>query len=151
MISRFNDREFLSGLFLALIGGIGLVEARHYTFGSAIRMGPGYFPVVLSGLLLAIGAGIMIIAILNFEKTKIGAVNMRAVVMVTLSVVIFGVLLRPAGMIAAVSVTSVFAAFAQSGIRPLETAALALVLSTTMTLLFAFALGLSIPVWPQWI
>jgi len=50
-----NKRDFLSGLMLVGLGVGALLVARNYRMGTAFRMGPGYFPVVLSFLLIGIG------------------------------------------------------------------------------------------------
>jgi len=54
-----RTRDFWAGLMFALIGGSAMWIARGYPFGSARSMGPGYFPVVLGGLLVILGAVIM--------------------------------------------------------------------------------------------
>jgi putative tricarboxylic transport membrane protein len=46
--SPLNNKDFLSGLHFLFLGGLGWWMARDYPFGSALRMGPGYFPTVLS-------------------------------------------------------------------------------------------------------
>ena len=50
-----NNKDFLAGLLLLSFGCIGFYLALDYPFGSALRMGPGYFPRVLSGILIAFG------------------------------------------------------------------------------------------------
>ncbi len=55
MKGLFNNRDFLSGLHFLLLGGGGWWMARDYPFGSALRMGPGYFPTVLGGMMIAFG------------------------------------------------------------------------------------------------
>ena len=42
-------KDFWSGLMLIVIGGGAIFIARNYPFGSSLRMGPGYFPIVLGG------------------------------------------------------------------------------------------------------
>ena len=42
-----SNRDFFAGLTYILTGAIGVWIARDYPFGSALRMGPGYFPTVL--------------------------------------------------------------------------------------------------------
>ena len=49
-------RDFWAGLLYLIIGTAALYMAGDYEMGTAISMGPGYFPKVLSGLLIAIGA-----------------------------------------------------------------------------------------------
>ena len=48
-----QNRDFLAGMLFLLIGGIGFYVALGYSFGNLQRMGPGYFPRILSGVLIA--------------------------------------------------------------------------------------------------
>ena len=43
-----ENKDFLSGLHFIGIGALGIFMAQDYPMGSALRMGPGYFPIVLS-------------------------------------------------------------------------------------------------------
>ena len=42
-------------LMLIVTGAAAVIIARDYAFGTALRMGPGYFPRVLGGLLVLFG------------------------------------------------------------------------------------------------
>jgi hypothetical protein len=48
-----NNKDFWAGMMLIGIGVAAMFIARDYRFGSALRMGPGFFPTVLSGILIA--------------------------------------------------------------------------------------------------
>ena len=48
-------KDFWSGVMLIAIGGGALFIARNYQFGSSLRMGPGYFPIILSAALVLFG------------------------------------------------------------------------------------------------
>ena len=49
-------RDFYSGLLFLVIGGLAVWLAQSYNLGTSARMGPGYFPSVLGGILAVIGA-----------------------------------------------------------------------------------------------
>jgi hypothetical protein len=51
-----KSKDFLAGLLFILIGGLAVIIARKYPMGSAMRMGPGYFPTILGSLLCLFGA-----------------------------------------------------------------------------------------------
>ena len=53
--SVWNNKDVWAGLMLIGIGAAAIVLARDYPFGTALRMGPGYFPIVLGGLLIVFG------------------------------------------------------------------------------------------------
>ena len=48
-----NQKDFGAGVLYLAFGAVGFYIARDYGMGQASRMGPGYFPTVLSGLLMA--------------------------------------------------------------------------------------------------
>jgi hypothetical protein len=56
-----NARDFWSGAMFIAFGAFFMVWAlMHYHMGSAVRMGPGYFPAVLGGLLTLLGIVVFI-------------------------------------------------------------------------------------------
>ena len=50
-----NPRDFWTGVIYVAVGTAAVVIARDYGLGTAFRMGPGYFPTILGGLLVLIG------------------------------------------------------------------------------------------------
>lgn len=129
------DRQDLGAgaVFIAiglLYGGIaifgGLSNPR-LPFGQALNMGPGYFPVVLSGLLILIG---LILAVRSFFAERatefVGYVPWRAIVMLSVAIILFGTFLREMGMILAIFVTTFLAALASRHMKVPYAAATAL-------------------------
>jgi len=53
-----NGKDFWAGLMFIAFGLGFMVVARNYAMGTAVRMGPAYFPMVLGGMLAALGAAI---------------------------------------------------------------------------------------------
>jgi len=52
-----NGKDFWSGLMFMAFGlGFSIVAYNNYNMGSAVRMGPAYFPVMLGALLTVLGA-----------------------------------------------------------------------------------------------
>jgi hypothetical protein len=55
-----NQKDFWAGLmFLAFGLGFAII-ARNYQMGTAVRMGPAYFPTVLGGLMAVLGAIVLV-------------------------------------------------------------------------------------------
>ena len=63
-----NNKDIWSGLMLIAIGAAAILVARNYPFGTALRMGPGFFPVVLGGLLIVFGLTILAIGLRQGES-----------------------------------------------------------------------------------
>ena len=54
-----NNRDVWAGVMLIATGAAAVIIARDYAFGTSLRMGPGYFPSVLGGLLVLLGVGVL--------------------------------------------------------------------------------------------
>jgi len=63
-----NNKDVWAGLMLIAIGAAAIFVARNYPFGTALRMGPGFFPVVLGGLLIAFGLAVLAIGLRQGES-----------------------------------------------------------------------------------
>jgi hypothetical protein len=48
-------KDFWSGVMFCGFAVVGLSAARGYSLGAAGKMGPGYFPLLLGGVLAALG------------------------------------------------------------------------------------------------
>ncbi len=65
-----NNKRFLSGLMFLGIGGVAIFMAQDYPMGSALRMGPGYFPIVLGGLMGLFGIYELILGLMKSDPVK---------------------------------------------------------------------------------
>jgi hypothetical protein len=145
-----NARDFFAGCLFLTFGLAFLIFAQDIQLGSARRMGPGYFPLVLSLLLVAIGAAVMVRAFLA-AGPGIGDVAGRAMLLVTVAVVLFGLLVRDAGLAAATAVLVLVSALASRQVRWLQTVALAVALAAFCVLVFVKGLGLPFPMLGTWL
>ena len=90
-----------------LIGLAGIYFGKDLTFGSASRMGPGYFPTIISSLILLLGIGIGLRSIV-IEGPPIEKLQFRPLIFVIGSILIFGILIDRVGLaISAVTLTLV--------------------------------------------
>ena len=101
--SMANNRDFWAGVFLIAIGAAAMLMARDYAFGTALRMGPGYFPNVLGGMLILFGI-YLVAAGLHRGEPIAGPWSLRALVVVPASLALFGALVDRAGFIPAMLV-----------------------------------------------
>ncbi|HEX4990470.1 MAG TPA: tripartite tricarboxylate transporter TctB family protein, partial [Candidatus Binatia bacterium] len=70
-IALRNNKDFWAGIMLITTGAASIFIARDYPFGSTIRMGPGYFPSVLGGILVLFGLYVMIMGLRSGEKITV--------------------------------------------------------------------------------
>jgi uncharacterized membrane protein len=123
------------------IGAAAIFIARDYRFGSTMRMGPGYFPSVLGGLLVFFGLYIMVKGLQSNEKVK-GKWSVRPLVVLPLSIILFGVLMKYAGFIAALVVLIFGSAAARRRFNVIEVLLLTIVLTVFSVAVFIWGLQL---------
>jgi hypothetical protein len=141
-----SNKDFLAGLLLLAIGAGGFYMALDYPFGSALRMGPGYFPRVLAGILMAFGAFVLIRGLLSAEKVQ-GRWGWKPLAFITASLVAFGWTMEKFGLIPALLVMFVLSTFGGHEFRWKEVLVLAVVMSAFAVAVFVYALGLPYQLW----
>jgi len=144
MSGIFTSKDFWGGLSLIAVGAAAVILARDYPFGSALRMGPGYFPIMLGGLLILFGLYLVVQGVRASEAIA-GNWSLRALVLVPLSLALFGVLVDRAGFIPALAVLVFGSAAAGSEFKLLEVALLTVVLTVFAVAVFIWGLGLPYP------
>ncbi|HEY7742473.1 MAG TPA: tripartite tricarboxylate transporter TctB family protein [Burkholderiales bacterium] len=139
-----NNRDLIAGLLFIVLGGLAVVLARDYPFGTTIRMGPGYFPTVLGFILLLFGVTVLARGIRSGEKVK-GEWGWKPLALIALSIVLFGALLDRVGMIPAAVAAIVVAAAAGREFRLKEALILAVVMTALSVAVFIYGLKLPYP------
>jgi hypothetical protein len=139
-----NNKDFWAGLVFAGTGAGAMFIARTYPFGTTLRMGPGYFPIVLSVILIAFGLFVMVRGLRNFEKIK-GNWSIRALIILPLSMVLFGVLMEVAGFIPALAGLIFVSAASGREFKFKEVLLLTVLLSVMSVAMFIWGLGLPYP------
>ena len=139
-----NNRDFLAGLFYIFIGASGWYMALDYPFGSALRMGPGYFPIVLSAIMICFGILIMLMGVKNNIKLK-GNWSIRALIVLPIATAAFGWLMEEAGFIPAMLVLIPLSAASGREFEWKEISMLTVGLTILCTLMFIEGLGLPYP------
>jgi hypothetical protein len=144
-----NPTDFWTGL---LFGGFGLFmalyAATHYTMGSAVRMGPAYFPTWVGGLVALLGLALALRS-LKLDGPPLPGVRVRPIVFVLGASLVFGYLLKPLGLVLATILLVTIAAAGGHEFRWREVLALALGLAAFAVGVFVYGLGLPFPLWPQ--
>ncbi len=98
-----SARDLWAGLLYLGFGGIGLYVGAGYRMGTAAAMGPGYFPAILSGLLLLFGCVSLARAFL-IAGESVSPPAWRVAAVILGSIAAFTLLLEPVGLIVALSV-----------------------------------------------
>jgi hypothetical protein len=144
-----SPKEFWAGLMFIGFGLFAAVWAVvHYQMGSAVRMGPAYFPAVLGGLLVFLGL-LVLIESFAMEGPKVPAFHFRPLVLVLLSGVAYGYLMAPLGLVLATAALVFISAFGGHEFKWKEVLVLSVVLAVFSVLVFVKGLTLPFPLWPE--
>ncbi|MCY7365516.1 MAG: tripartite tricarboxylate transporter TctB family protein [Frankiaceae bacterium] len=138
----------------AVFVGFGLAfasTASTYEVGSGLRMGPGYFPLVLGGLLVLLGLAIAAKAFISPETGELGPVPWRAAVLLVAAILFFGFAIRGLGVVPTLFVSVLLAALAGPKMRPLPALVIATVLTAMSVGIFIYALQLPLPLLGPWV
>ncbi len=147
-----RPRDVVGGVVVVAIGLAFLLSGRGLEVGSAARMGPGWFPTVLSCLMMALGAALALLALRKpGEEAWLGRVPWKGVALVIGAVVFFGVTLRGLGLAPVVLAVVLATAWASRYATWRASVPLALGLAAFCTLLFVRGLGLPLPTLGPWL
>lgn len=142
-----NKKDGAAGLFFIAVGLLyGGIAWSTLPFGSALRMGPGYFPIVLSGLLVVLGAVIFGRSLFSGPGLPFGIVPWRGLIMILLATLIFAAFIDDLGMIPGLFLTTLVATLASSETTVVRALSASLGITAFCTLVFSFAVRLPIPV-----
>jgi len=140
-------KDFWAGLMFIGFGVGFAVVAQNYQMGTSVRMGPAYFPTMLGGILAIIGLWILVQSLL-VPGGPVGRFYFRPLVLIVFATVLFGILLKPLGLVLSLAVLVGVGAFGGFEFRWKEVTILYVVLAVFSVLVFVKGLGLPIPVWP---
>lgn len=146
-----SPQDFWAGVMFAGFGAFFVAwSLAHYALGSAVRMGPGYFPVLLGGLLVLLGAGILVKS-LAIDGPKVAAFHFRPLLLVALAVVAYGYLMKPGGLVVATAAAVFIGALAGNEFKWKEVLVVAAALVIFSWLVFVKGLTLPFPLCPEFI
>lgn len=144
-------QDAVLGLIFMAIGLFALVVALGYPLGTTGRMGPGYFPVIISIVLAC--TGLTLVARSRFVASEaLTRLPVKPIFLVTLGIVLFGAFLKELGMPLAVFVLVVVSATASSHFKlSVKTICGAAAFAVATTLIFVTFLHMPIPVVGTWL
>lgn len=141
--------DLLSGALFVLLGAGFALSARHLPFGTTARMGPGYFPMVLSLLLIAIGA-VLVLKGLTAEEAVETRLATRGLPFLLAAPLAFGLALEPLGFLPAVVLAAFLSTLAGNRFRLVPALWTTIVLTALCWGVFVRGLGLQLPILGTW-
>jgi len=142
-------KDLLSGL-LFLGFGVGAVAiAQNYKLGTLGRMGSGYFPSLMAGLLIVLGLILLVRAILRPGSSEaVGTIEFRPVFFISAAIIAFGLIIGPFGVIAALAALIVIGRFAGREGGIVEVALMVVVLTAVVIAIFVYGLNVRLHLGP---
>ena len=151
MALNASRNDLASGAMFVALGGYFALEAMKYEFGTPFRMGPGFMPVVLGGILVALGVAV---AAKGLGKPDEGAPPRwpwRGIVLVLGTIVFFAATLRGLGFLPVVLISGFATAISSTRNTLLSALIVSVGLCILCTLIFVVGLGLIVPWVGPWL
>jgi Tripartite tricarboxylate transporter TctB family len=150
-VSRALANEWIPpGLFFIVLGAAALWVSRDYPLGDLQRMGPGYFPRMLSLGMIALGVLIVRQGLPDLANGKgLRAGPHRSFWLVPLALVVFGLSVDLLGVVLSLALTLAVAGAAHREARIVEVAISIVTLIVLSVLIFVVALKLPLHLWPE--
>ncbi|MEK6744373.1 MAG: tripartite tricarboxylate transporter TctB family protein [Nitrospirota bacterium] len=144
-----NPKDFWTGIIYIVFGTAAIIIARDYGMGSALKMGPAYFPMVLSVMLILIGVASLVRSFIR-PGSPISRYAFKGLLLVTASTVLFGLVVRGAGLVIALPLLVIISSYASHQFRWKYSLAMAAGLTVFCILIFLKGLGVPLPMLGSW-
>lgn len=147
-----NQKDVAAGVLYVLFGAAFSLGALNYRLGDAARMGPGWFPFAVGLLLVLVG---VLTALSGLRAAaapeQVKRFEFAPLAWVIAAVVLFGLLLQPAGLVVALAVLVVVGSRASHEFTWRGALATAAVLIFFSYAVFVWGINLQLPLWPSFL
>jgi hypothetical protein len=146
-----DTTDVVTGILLLLTAALFGWQTSTLNIGTAFRMGPGYFPLILSGLLGLLGIIILIKGLRSADEGSSGAIAWRGILFILPAPIFFGLTVRGLGFVPSIFCTVLIASMASARMKPLPALILSVAVTVFATLVFSYALGLPFRRFGPWL
>ena len=136
-----SPTDAVTGVLLALLGAAGVYLSSKLSMGTAVRMGPGYFPTLVCWILIGFGVVVFARSLVIAGPAMEGG-RVRQLTAVLAAVLVFALGIEHLGLFATIVAVVLVAGLGSRESRPLEVIVTALVLAAFSSGLFIGLLGL---------
>ena len=146
-----NRHDLITGaIFIAIGLFFGISTLGGLPIGQPNRMGPGFFPIAVSGLLVLVGIAVIL---RGFRPGEIaaGPIPWRAIAVLLPMPVLFGATIRGLGLVLCVFLVSFISTFASRRATIRTALILAIGLTVLCTIVFYFVLRLPFRLFGTWL
>ncbi|MEI1249299.1 tripartite tricarboxylate transporter TctB family protein [Rhizobium aouanii] len=146
----FDTTNAICGALFVATGAFFAIQSLGLDLGTTVRMGPGYFPLVLAAVLVLLGA-IIFIQALRVEGEPIDPFAWRGMVFILPAPVFFGLTVRGLGFAPSLFLTAFIACFASQKMNVFLAIVLSLLLTIFSVAVFSYGLGLPFERFGPWV
>ena len=146
---QFDSTNAICGLTFIALGGFFIYQCLNLDLGTAFRMGPGYFPLILSAILTLLGVVVLVQAA-RVEGEPMGPLALRGMLFILPAPIFFGMTVRGLGFVPSLFFAALIAAFASSRMKPGMAVILAAAITLFSVVVFSYALGLPFERFGPW-
>jgi hypothetical protein len=144
-----NHRDFWAGILFLVTGILFMYLSRQYQLGTAAKMGPGYFPTILGGLMAVLGLLTLLPSIrARTPEVRINKIDLRMIVLILVAVAVYALTLPKLGFIVALFLLILISSIASHEFNLKTTLISAVVLLVFSYLVFVKGLELQFPFLP---
>ena len=148
-MSITSPRNFWAGLmFLAFGLFFAIWAVANYQMGTAVRMGPAYFPTVLGGLLAFLGLVVLVMSV-TVKGPRVDTFHFRPLLLILGANVAYGYAMKPLGLVLATALLVFISAFGGHEFKWKEVTLLYVFLIVFSWVVFVWGLTLPFPIWPE--
>ena len=142
-----NLQDFWCGIFFIALGVLAIYASRNYPMGSALQMGPGYFPIWLGGIMIAFGLAIGGLSLrvqpALTQRPALGEWAFRPWIVLTTTIAVYALMMDAGvGFVPSLFVLVIGCALAHKDVRWLETIVLSVLVTAASVAIFSWGLAL---------
>ena len=147
-----KEKDFWAGIMFMTFGAFFACVGMQYRIGIAAKMGPGYFPTVLGVIVILLGIVMSVGALFGkITDEKVVKFHLPTLLLILGSIVMFGLLLKPFGLIFSMLILIAISSYASNEFSWKATLLSAVVLIVICLVVFVWLVNLEFQLWPSFI
>lgn len=151
MALNASRNDLASGAIFVAFGAYFALEALKYDFGTPFRMGPGFMPVVLGGVLVALGVAVAFKGMGKPDEEASTPWPWRGTALVLGTIIFFAATIRGLGFIPVTLIAGLATALSSRRNTVLSSLIISAGLCVLCLLIFVVGLGMLVPLFGPWL
>ena len=143
--AAFDRGGVIGGLIAIAFGLLAIREGLRYATGSLLRMGPGYFPIVLGVILAALGLLLLVLSVRRPADPLQETFLWRPLLMIPIAIAFFGIAISRFGLAPATFGLVFLSSLSERKLDIRPTVLLALAMTAFVWIIFSLILSLPYP------